>query len=74
MLRDIEEISTTEGPKSYSRSAKKMLRSPSIERGHYYAGVFMRVLERKEKKHSFFMPCATIEWSRMSLKEFRCRP
>ena len=68
VLRDVEEMSTADAADVLG-SAKKMLRSASIERGHCYARVFSRVLEWNGKKHSIFMPCAAIEWFRMSLKE-----
>ena len=48
-----------------------MLKFASTARGRCCAKVFSRVLEWNGKKHSIFMPCAAIEWLRMSLKEFQ---
>ena len=73
MLRDVEDMSTTEAAEVLEITEDNV-KSAYIERERCYARVFMRVLEWNGKKHLAFMPCGVIEWLRTSLKEFSSWP
>jgi RNA polymerase sigma-70 factor, ECF subfamily len=62
VLRDIEEMSTTDTVEMLLRSRKKTSRFDSIERGRCCARLCTTVQEWNGKKHSISMPFAVTGW------------
>jgi hypothetical protein len=71
MLRDVEDMSTTDAADVLEITEDKMSRSASIEHGRCCARVFAREREWKGKKLSTFTLCGAIGSLRPCLKEFR---